>query len=140
MKEKKPDQVVYNEESGRDDASLKPYSTNLGAPAITTPDTTAWKLRNIDQVNKQVGARYAELKQQYDALMEQFQYNQLVYEAHFNFEPIVGHTYHLYKKADEKPFLSIISPQECNFEHLCSFRLNADKMWEQETNHNRQNE
>ena len=71
MKKKKPDQVVYNEDSQRYDASLKPYSTNLGAPAITTPDTTAWKLRNIDQVNKQVGARYAELKQQYDSLMEQ---------------------------------------------------------------------
>jgi hypothetical protein len=26
--------------------------------------------------------------------------------------------------------LSIISPDQCNFYHLGSFRLNTDKMWE----------
>ena len=131
MSEKKPDQVVYNEDEQRYEAGLKPYATNLGAPAIRTADTTAWKVRNIDTVNKQVGARYQELKAAYDKLMEQFEYNQLVYAAKFNFEPLVGHTYHLYRKKDQQPFLSIISPEECAFDHLGSFRLNADKMWEQ---------
>ncbi len=130
MKKKKPDQVVYNEEDQSYDASIKPYATGVGAPKITTPDTIAWKNTNIDKVNKQVKARYDELKVQFDALIEQFEYNNLVYQAKFNFEPIVGQTYHLYKDTKEQSFLSLIDPTECNFNHLGSFRLNADKMWE----------
>ncbi|MBX2826986.1 MAG: DUF2452 domain-containing protein [Flavobacteriaceae bacterium] len=130
MKEKKPDQVVFNEEEQTYDASLKPYATGVGAPKITTPDTVAWKNTNIDKVNKQVKARYDELKAEFDALIEQFEYNNLVYQAKFNFEPIVGETYHLYKDSKEQSFLSLIDPTECNFNHLGSFRLNADKMWE----------
>ncbi|TPN86763.1 DUF2452 domain-containing protein [Aquimarina algicola] len=127
---KKPDAVVFDEEHQKYNASLKPYSTNLGAPKITTTDTVAWKNVSIHKVNKQVKAKYDELKAEYDALMEQFEYNNLVYSAKFNFEPIVGETYHLYKDNEQQPFLSIISPNECNFNHIGTFRLNAEKMWE----------
>ncbi len=131
QKDKKPDHVVYNEEEQKYDAALKPYATDLSAPVITTDDTAAWINTNIHKVNKQIKARYDELQVEYEALMKKFEYNNLVYSAKFNFEPIVGETYHLYKNKDEKPFLSIISPLECGFEHLGSFRLNADKMWEE---------
>ncbi|MBQ4820404.1 DUF2452 domain-containing protein [Aquimarina sp. MMG016] len=130
MQNKKPDNVVYNEKEKRYDAALKPYATSVGAPVITTKDTIAWKNTNIHKVNKQVKAKYDELKAEYDALMEQFEYNNLVYNAKFNFEPIVGEVYYLYKNKKEEPFLSIISPSECSFKYLGSFRLNADKMWE----------
>ena len=30
----------------------------------------------------------------------------------------------------KESFLSIISPDQCTFHHLGSFRLNTDKMWE----------
>ena len=33
--EKKPDQVVYNTETKRYDAALKPYATDVSAPVIT---------------------------------------------------------------------------------------------------------
>ncbi|TSE05821.1 MULTISPECIES: DUF2452 domain-containing protein [Aquimarina] len=130
MKKKKPDHVVYNEEEERYDAALKPYATDTGAPVITTTDTVAWKNANIYKVNKQVKAQYDELKAQYDELIAKFEYNNLVYGAKFNFEPVVGEVYHLYKNHKEESFLSIIAPEECSFEHLGSFRLNADKMWE----------
>ncbi len=130
MQKKKPDNVVYNEKEKRYDAALKPYATNTGAPVITTTDTAAWRNANIHKVNKQVKARYDELKTQYDALIKQFEYNELIYNAKFSFEPVVGELYHLYKNKKQEPFLSIISPVECSFEHLGSFRLNADKMWE----------
>lgn len=129
-KKKKPDHIVYNEEEERYDAALKPYATDLAAPAITTNDTVAWKNTNIHKVNKQVKAKYDELKAEFDSLMEQFEYNNLVYSAKFSFEPTTGETYHLYRDVNEQPFLSIISPQECNFDYIGTFRLNADKMWE----------
>ncbi|WP_394746816.1 DUF2452 domain-containing protein [Spongiimicrobium salis] len=131
MKEKKkPDQVVYDQKSEKYTASLKPYATDLGAPVITTGDTIAWKNRNIHKVNQQINTKYLELKAEYDAMMEQFEYNNLVYGARFNFEPLVGETYHLYRDKKQEAFLSVIAPHECNFDFVGSFRLNADKMWE----------
>ncbi|MGC1515129.1 MAG: DUF2452 domain-containing protein, partial [Maribacter sp.] len=37
--------------------------------------------------------------------------------------------YHLYRSKNESTFLSLILPNECNFEHLGSFRLTPDKTW-----------
>lgn len=130
MKEKKPDNVVYDQETNRYVPSLKPYATNLSAPVIETVDTVTWKNTNIQKVNKQFKAVYDELKDQYQALMNRFQYNELVYGARFNFEPLVGETYHLYIDDSQQYFLSIINPNECNFNFIGSFRLDSDKVWE----------
>jgi len=127
---KKPDNIVFDADTEKYDASLKPYTTNVGAPAIRTTDTTAWKNRNINKVNKQINAKYMELKAEYEAMMEQMEYNNLVYGSKFSFEPVVGEVYHLYRDKEQQPFLSLIAPNECNFDHVGSFRLNAEQMWE----------
>ena len=127
---KKPDNVVFNTETQRYDAALKPYPTHVGAPVITTSDSTAWKNRSINKLNHAVQTRYEEIKAQYDQLIQEFEYNNLIYRAKFTFEPIIGDTYHLYKRNNEENFLSIISPDECNFNALGSFRLNSDQIWE----------
>ena len=128
-KAKKPDQVVFDEEQQSYDAALKPYATNVGAPAIQVEDVTAWKKRNIHKANKQLKTKYLEIKAQYDAMLEELEYNNLVYSARFNFEPIVGETYHLYRDKKEQPFLSIIAPSDCNFDYIGSFELNSELMW-----------
>ncbi len=128
--EKKPDNVVFDEETQTYNAALKPYATDVSAPVISTGDTVAWKNRNIHAVNKQINAKYLELKAEYDAVMEQFEYNNLVYGAKFNFEPVIGYTYHLYRNKKQEAFLSVIGPLECNFDFIGTFKLNADKMWE----------
>jgi hypothetical protein len=61
--------------------------------------------------------------------MEEYEWNQLVYNAKFSFEPIIGEIYHLYRDHNGEDFLSLISPNEWNKEHLGSFRLNSDKKW-----------
>lgn len=129
MTKKKPDQVVYNEEKGRYDAALTPYATNLGAPAIVTGDVTTWKNTNINKVNHQFKTEYEDLKAKYEAMMEQFEYNNLIYSAKFSFEPIVGEIYHLYRSKDGDPFLSLISPEECRWDYIGTFHLNTDKVW-----------
>lgn len=126
---KKPDNIVFNEESQAYDAALKPYGTDLGAPSIVTTDTAAWKNRNIAKVNSHIKAKYAELKKEFDAVLEEYEYNNLVYNAKFNFEPVVGEIYHLYRDQSQQPFLSLISPNECNFDYIGSFYLNADGIW-----------
>jgi len=129
MTKKRPDQVVYNEEKGKYDAALTPYATNLGAPAIVTDDVTSWKNSNISKVNHQFKTEYEELKAQYEVMIKKFEYNNLIYAAKFSFEPIVGAIYHLYRSKNGEPFLSLISPEECNWDFAGTFELKADKIW-----------
>lgn len=127
---KKPDSVVFDNEMQKYDAFLKPYATNVGAPVITTPDTIAWKNRSINKLNHRVQTRYLEIRAQYEQLMQEFEYNNLIYSAKFTFEPLIGEVYHLYKRDNNETFLSIIAPDQCNFNSLGSFYLNTDQIWE----------
>ena len=130
IQDKKPDNVVFNTETQKYDAALKPYATSVGAPVITATDTIAWKNRSINKINHKVAAKYMELKDEYEKMMQQFEYNNLIFAAKFSFEPIIGQVYHLYKRNENENFLSIISPNECNFNSLGSFYLNVDQIWE----------
>ena len=128
--DKKPDNVVYNTETQKYDAYLKPYATSLGAPVITTTDTIAWKNRSANKLNHKVQTRFKEIKEQYDLLIQEFENNKLIHDAKLSFEPIIGQHYHLYERENDDNFLSIIAPNECNFNSLGSFYLNADQIWE----------
>ena len=127
---KKPDQVVYDEQSNSYNASLKPYATNVGAPAIAVEDMTAWKNTNVHKVNHHFKAKFEQIKKEYETMMERFEYNNLIYSASFNFEPVIGSTYHLYISNSGEPFISLISPQECSWDFKGSFTLTSDKLWQ----------
>jgi hypothetical protein len=128
MENKKPDNIVYSEDKGYN-ASFLPYSTSVGAPIIRVDDIVSWKSRGITNVNKEFENKFKELKNQYESLMQEFEWNELVYNAKFAFEPVIGEIYHLYAGEDGVNFLSLISPQEWNKEHLGTFKLNSDKKW-----------
>jgi len=128
MEKKRPDNVVYSDEKGYH-ASLLTYSTNVGAPAIKVDDVVSWKSRGISNVNKQLESKFNELKIQYENLMREYEWNELVYSSKFSFEPVIGEIYHLYRGDDGINFLSLISPQEWNKEHIGTFQLNSDKKW-----------
>jgi hypothetical protein len=128
-KEKKPDNIVFDESSETYNSKVLPYASNLSAPKIVPPDITTWKNTNIVSANNLFKAKHKAIKEQYQALMEAYELNRLVYESKISFEPIVGKVYHLYRSKDQSTFLSLISPNECNFEHLGSFKLEPDKVW-----------
>ena len=128
MKNKKPDNVVYSVEKGFN-ANVLPYATNVGAPVIRVDDVVSWKSRGIDNVNKELGNKFNELKIQYEKLMQEYEWNELVYSAKFSFEPVIGEIYHLYRDATGVNFLSLIGPDEWNKEHIGTFKLNSDKKW-----------
>ena len=129
-KKKKPDNVVFNETDQKYDASLKTYATNLGAPQITSLDTTAWKNRSINKVNHKIKTKFSELQNAYEAMIKEYEYNQLIYQSKFSFEPVVGETYHLDRRKNSETFLSIIAPHQCNFDFVGSFKLNVDSIRE----------
>jgi hypothetical protein len=128
MGKQKPDNVVYSEKEGYH-ANILPFATNVGAPVIKIDDVVAWKSRGIHNVNKEFESKFNELKTAYQSLIEEYQWNELVYNAKFTFEPVIGEIYHMYLGDDGKQFLSLIAPQEWNKEFIASFRLNSDKKW-----------
>ena len=128
MEEKKPDNVVFSEKEGYN-SSILPYGTNVSAPAIQMEDVDSWKMRGVLKVNKQLSTKFNELKVEYQKLVEEYQWNELVYKAKFSYEPVIGETYHLYIGNDGGVFLSLISPNEWNKEHIGSFQLNSEQKW-----------
>lgn len=128
MGKERPDNVVFSDDKGYN-ASLLPYSTSIGAPVIRVDDVVSWKSRGISNVNKQFENKFNELKIQYQILMKEYEWNELVYNARFSFEPVIGEIYHLYIGDDGINFLSLISPQEWNKEHIGTFKLNSEKKW-----------
>ncbi len=120
--------MVYSEEGGYN-AHLLPYATNVGAPIIKSDDVDLWKQRGVNKVNKQLETKFNELKEEYQKLVDEFKWNDLVYKAKFSFEPVIGEAYHLYIGNDGNLFLSLISPNEWNREHFGSFRLDSNQKW-----------
>ena len=119
---KKPDNVA-------DNPGLLPYASNVGAPAIKVQDISSWKSANVLKVNKQFEAKFNELKLEYKKLVEEYKWNELIYNAKFAFEPIIGHTYHLYIGKNGNVFLSIVNPTEWSYECLGSFTLDSNNKW-----------
>ncbi|HLP63658.1 DUF2452 domain-containing protein [Flavobacterium sp.] len=128
MESKKPDNVVFSESEGYN-ANVLTYSTNVGAPVIQIDDVVAWKRRGVTNVNKEFEEKFNELKSQYENLMQEYEWNQIIYNAKFTFEPVVGEIYHLYRNENGANFLSLIGPNEWNKEHIGTFKLNSERKW-----------
>ena len=118
----KPDNVA-------DNPGLLSYGSNVGAPSIKVDNIESWKNSKVIKVNKEFNNRYESLKKQYDELVEEFKWNEIVYNSKFNFEPVVGETYHLYYGQNGSMFLSLIEPNQWSREHIGSFTLNYDNKW-----------
>lgn len=130
MKKKYPDNIVYDEVNDKFNASILPYGSNVSAPAIRPTDNSVWKEQGVLKVNHQLRAKFEELKEEYLRLIEEYRWNELVYNAKFGFEPVTGQTYHLYVGKDGQLFLSLIEPEYWKkMKCIGSFRLDSDRKW-----------
>lgn len=118
-KEKKfADNVVYNYENETFDANIKPYGTDLSAPAIRPNDMSTIKGRAVTAAEKYAEKEIEKLKKQAELIMEQanevkerVEISKLIYDAEFGFEPVIGEHYYLYKRENESHFLSLVPPE-----------------------------
>ena len=127
-KKRIPDLVVYNEEKGYYARELT-YGSNAGAPAINIEDVQGWKQNQANKANKQFKKRYDELKEEFKKLVDEVNWNELVYSAGYTFKPILGTVYHLYMRKDETMFLSLIDPNTWNQDYVGSFELDSREKW-----------
>jgi hypothetical protein len=109
--------------------SFLPYPASTLSPRIVPTDLSSFKSRGISEVERDLQQKLVELREQYLAAIDHFNWNKLVYEAQIQFEPVVGETYHLYETGGRRT-LSMISPDQWPMRHLASVRLNVDRQWQ----------
>ena len=129
MSKKYPDNVAWDEDEQRWVANILPYASNVGAPVIKPENIDSWRQRGVNKVNHHLETKFLELKEEYLNLVEEFKWNDLIYNAIFNFEPVIGEIYHLYIGDNNKNFLSLIPPNQWDKEHLGSFQLTIEQKW-----------
>ena len=125
---KKPDLVVWNEEKGYYQKELT-YGSNVGAPAIKLEDVGGWKQMQANTVNKHFRSKYEELKEEFQKLIDEVNWNELVYSSDYSFIPVIGETYHLYMRKNDTTFLSLIDPNSWNQNYIGSFKLDSTQKW-----------
>ena len=112
--------------------SLLKYAGEISSPVIKQDDIKKWESDAVKTVNDHFLQRFSEIKKEYSKLIEEFQWNDLVYKSNYSFKPIQGKIYHLYQKDDAKKslFLSLIGPSEWEMLFIGSFKLLSNNKWE----------
>lgn len=118
-----------DQEDDKPSRAFLPYPASTLSPQIVPADLSTFKARGISQVERDLHQKLTEIREDYLAAVEHFNWNKLIYESDINFEPVVGETYHLYQ-IQGRFQLSMIGPTEWKQRHLGSFRLNVDRQWE----------
>ena len=129
MKNKHPDNVAWDNQKEKWVANILPYASNVGAPVIKPENIDSWRKKGVTKVNHHLETKFLELRNEYNKLVEEFKWNDLIYNAKFNFEPVIGETYYLYVGNDDKNFLSLIAPNEWDRKCLGSFHLTTEQKW-----------
>ena len=122
---KKPDNIVFNSLTNEYDAYKKDYPTNFNSKNFSSGKLTNIELESKPYFQKKL----LEIKEKYDYLKKEIEWNELIYNSKYNFTPIIGESYYLYK-SDKKNFLSIIKPNEWDFKCIGTFKLRSNNIWE----------
>jgi|688.fasta_scaffold71313_5 hypothetical protein len=107
------------------------YPVSRLAAKIVPQDLTNFKSRGVSRVERELQQEMLEIQERYMEVIDAFNWNKLIYEAHFGFEPVVGEVYHLYEVGN-RCHLSMIEPEKWHQRWIGSFRLNADGRWQVE--------
>ena len=125
MSKKIPDNVVFND--GKFDANTKNYPTTISAPSFAPISIDR---SDSIKADKYFSSRLNELKSEYEDLVDEYKWSNIIYNALYNFQPILGEPYYLYLNKDNKHFLSIIEPSEWNQTYVGTFKLLNNGKWE----------
>ena len=120
--DKLPDYYVENRK-------LKEYPTEVGAPKFSPDNISLFKQEKTFKLKKHFSSKIEELEKEYKKIIDEIRLNERLYLAKCNFEPVSGNIYHLYENKNEE-FLSLISPNEWNMNHIGSYKFLSDGRWE----------
>lgn len=129
-----PDKVAEN-------PHLLPYAHTVGGAVIKPIDKGRVKGRAVSAMYEQTEMQMDQIKKQIELLAKQAQsihdrihISEQIYLAEMNFEPLIGFTYHLYKRSNGKHVLSMVGPREWGtkppFTFVGTVKLLSDHTWE----------
>jgi len=99
--------------------SVLPYSASVSGAVIKPTEEGVIRHKALTAMEEQTNMQLEQIRKQIELLALQAQEIQkrkelslLIYGAKLNFTPVIGHTYHVYEKADGSHLLSMVSPKE----------------------------
>jgi flavin reductase (DIM6/NTAB) family NADH-FMN oxidoreductase RutF len=129
-KKKFSDHIVFDEDKQSYNANILPYGSNISAPSIKLNNLSVWKSRGVSSYKNVLQSKVDRIKDEYSILLDEYNTNDLLYNAKYDFEPIIGEVYHLYtKEYKNENFLSLIHPKTWSKKHLGSYKINSEKVW-----------
>lgn len=128
-KKEKPMMVVWDKEEGYN-AKLKSYPTNVGSFKFDLPEVSLFRNNQTKKMIDSFEKEKNEIIERAQKLIESYNESVLVWESLISFEPIVGHTYHLYN-FNGKNTLSLIAPNQWGNQDkfIGSYTLESDGKW-----------
>lgn len=120
---------------------LLPYAHTVGGALIEPIDRGKVKGRAMAAMYEQTDRQLAQIREQVEllarqakAIQDRVAISEEIYLSEMNFEPLTGHTYHLYRRANGRSVLSMVGPDEWGLkmpmDFVASARLLADHTWE----------
>ena len=119
---------------------LLPYAHTAGGAVIRPEDKGRIKGNAMMAMYEQTDRQVQQLREQMETLVAQAQalqrrkeISELIYQAALAFRPVMGHIYHLYRKADGSNTISLIAPDEwgrCPYVFIATAKLLYDHTWE----------
>ena len=91
-----------------------------------------WKPEQASQVKQHFTEKFKELKKAYDELIEEFNWNKVIFESEMLFTPVIGKTYYLFQRKDGTNFMTLISPDEWgdkNINFIGAFKHDSQQKW-----------
>lgn len=118
------------------------YPHTIGSVVIKPEDVGKIKSRALSAMREQTEMHLSQIHKQVELLVKQaneikqrIDISEKIYTAAVSFEPLIGHSYHLYKKENHYRLL-MIAPDEWGrtkphvLEYIHSARLLSDHTWE----------
>ncbi len=121
--------------------STLPYAHTRGGQLIKPLDKGRIKGNALTAMYEQSDMQLDQIKEQIELLAKQAQsihdrvkISERIYQADMSIKPLVGKTYHLYRRPAGKEILSLVAPEEwgrsSKLEFIASVKLLADHTWE----------
>jgi hypothetical protein len=130
-----PDKITENPHSLE-------YAHHAGSALIKPEDQGKIKGRALSAMEYQTDMQLNQIYEQMQLLAEQAKklsdrkkISELIYTAEMRFEPLINHTYYLYKKENSIHLLSLVAPSQWGKSgsaliYLATIKLLADHTWE----------
>jgi len=121
--------------------STLPYAHTVGGFVIKPTEQGQIKGKALAAMEQQTDKQRVQLFEQMQTLANQAksldvrtEVSRQIYDADIPFEPVIGHTYYVYRRESGQYLLSLIAPFEWGkktpFQYLAEVYLLADHTWE----------